>query len=152
MLAPSSRERPIRQSLVQDLRRSTPSLVGHGTPTICGIFETLGCEIRDGEPEFSGSDKAFQVWRALRFELTFGDLLDNHREQMKDTVIWNIEAGQKLTGRDVSRAEQKRTELFHRVRTFLEDHEYQVCPVNQVPPFDIGTDKGTRIWSNTSCC
>lgn len=108
-------------------------------------FEQLGCEIVDGEPDFSGADEAFQVWRAWRFELGFGDLLDDHREQMKDTVIWNIEAGRKLTGADVSRAEQKRTQLYHRVQAFLSDHEYLICPVSQVPPFDIETEYITEI-------
>ena len=101
------------------------------------VFEGLGCSLSDGEPDFTGAEEAFQVWRAWRFELSYGDLLADHRHQMKDTVIWNVEAGQKLSGKDVSRAEQKRTELFHRVREFLTDHEYLICPVSQVPPFDI---------------
>jgi len=103
------------------------------------LFEDLGCLIRDGEPSFDGADEAFQVWRAWRFELGFGDLLDEHRDQMKDTVIWNIEAGRALSGHDVSRAEKKRTELYHRVQDFLTDHEFLICPVSQVPPFDIDT-------------
>jgi amidase len=56
---------------------------------------------------------------------------------MKDTVIWNIEEGQKLTGPRIGRAEIKRTELYHRVREFMETYEFLICPVNQVPPFDI---------------
>ena len=101
------------------------------------VFETLGCEVVEGEPDFSGADEAFLVWRAWRFELAYGDLLEDHRNQMKDTVIWNVEAGRELTGKDVSRAEQKRTELYHRVREFLTDHEFLVCPVSQAPPFEI---------------
>ena len=56
---------------------------------------------------------------------------------MKDSVIWNIEQGQKLTGPQIGRAEVKRTELYHRVREFMQTHEFLICPVNQVPPFDI---------------
>jgi amidase len=64
-------------------------------------------------------------------------LLKDHRELIKDTVIWNVEQGQKLTGPQIGRAEIKRTELYQRVRQFLETYEYLICPVNQVPPFDI---------------
>ena len=103
------------------------------------VFEDLGCLIRDGEPSFDGADEAFQVWRAWRFELGFGDLLDEHRDQMKDTVIWNIEAGRALSGHDVSRAEKKRTELYHRVQDFLTDHEFLICPVSQVM---LGSSRG----------
>jgi amidase len=50
-----------------------------------------------------------------------------------------VEAGQRLTGPDISRAERKRTELFHRMRRFMETYEFLICPVNQVPPFDVKT-------------
>ena len=56
---------------------------------------------------------------------------------MKDTVIWNIEEGLKVTGPQIGRAEIKRTELYHRVRKFMETYEFLICPVTQVPPFDI---------------
>jgi amidase len=56
---------------------------------------------------------------------------------MKDTVIWNIEEGRKVTGPQIGRAEIKRTELYHRVRKFMETYEFLICPVTQVPPFDI---------------
>jgi amidase len=64
---------------------------------------------------------------------------------MKETVIWNVEAGQKLSGPDLSRAEQKRTEVYHGMRRFLEMHEFLICPVSQVPPFDIETRYITEI-------
>ncbi len=60
-----------------------------------------------------------------------------YKDFIKDSVIWNIEQGQALTGPRIGRAEKKRTELYHRVREFMETHEFLVCPVNQVPPFDV---------------
>ncbi|MDJ0819263.1 MAG: amidase family protein [Desulfobacterales bacterium] len=60
-----------------------------------------------------------------------------YKDFIKDSVIWNIEQGQVLTGPRIGRAEKKRTELYHRVREFMETHEFLVCPVNQVPPFDV---------------
>ncbi|MCP4627625.1 MAG: amidase [bacterium] len=101
------------------------------------ILEDLGCMVEEGQPDFNDADEIFKVWRAWSFELQFGDLMKNHRELMKDSVIWNIEEGQRLTGPRIGRAEIKRTNLYHRVREFMETHEFIVCPVNQVPPFDI---------------
>lgn len=101
------------------------------------VFETLGCEVVDGEPNFSGADEAFMVWRAWIMELTYGDLINKHRDQIKETVIWNIEEGQKMSGSQIGKAEAKRTELYHRVRTFMEEYEFLILPVNQVPPFDV---------------
>jgi amidase len=58
---------------------------------------------------------------------------------MKDTVIWNIEQGLKLSGADVSRAEAKRTQLYQRVREFMGRYEFLILPVSQVAPFPVET-------------
>jgi amidase len=101
------------------------------------IFEGLGCVIDDREPDFADADEVFKVLRAWAFELSRGDLLDTHRDQLKDTVIWNIEAGARLSGPEIARAEGKRTALYHRLREFMEMYEFLICPVSQVPPFDV---------------
>ncbi len=101
------------------------------------IFEDLGCKIDESEPNFRDADETFKVWRAWAFELSLGQLLDTHRQQIKETVIWNIEAGRKLTGPQIGRAEVKRTELYHRVRKFMESYHFLILPVSQVPPFDV---------------
>ena len=56
---------------------------------------------------------------------------------MKDTIIWNIEEGEKLSGADLGRAEAKRTELYQAMRVFMETYEFLLLPVNQVPPFSV---------------
>ena len=101
------------------------------------VFENLGCIVEDGSPDFSDADDIFKTWRAWYFELRYGELLNQHRHLMKDTVIWNIEAGASITGPQLARIESKRTALYHRVREFMETHEFMICPVNQVPPFDV---------------
>ena len=75
--------------------------------------------------------------RAWQFELAYGELLDRHRDQLKDTVIWNIEAGRKLSGPRIGAAELKRTALFQRMHSFMQRYEFLILPVNQVPPFDV---------------
>ena len=101
------------------------------------VFESLGCLVEDDEPDFTDADEIFKVWRAWRFEVAYGALLESHREQLKDTVIWNIEAGVKLGGSEVGQAELKRSQLYQRVREFMETYEFLILPVNQVPPFDV---------------
>jgi amidase len=101
------------------------------------VFESLGCIVENDEPDLSGADGVFKAWRAWHFELTKGDLLARHRDQMKETVIWNIEEGQKLSGPQLGQAERQRTRLYHRARRFLETFEFLLLPVSQVPPFDV---------------
>lgn len=109
------------------------------------IFEQLGCVVEDGAPDFSDADEIFKVLRAWAFELAYTDLIAKHREQIKETVIWNAEEGQKLTGPQLSRAEMKRTQLYHRVRNFMETYEYLILPVSQVPPFPVTQEYITEI-------
>jgi amidase len=101
------------------------------------VFEGLGCLLEECEPDLTDADEIFKVWRAWIFELHFSEFLDTHRSQMKDTVIWNIQEGKKLSGPQIGEIERKRTELYHRVRKFMETYEFIILPVSQVPPFDV---------------
>ena len=60
-----------------------------------------------------------------------------HRHLVKDTILWEIDRGDHLTAADIGRAEVKRTELYHRVRLFMDRYEFFVLPTTQVPPFDV---------------
>jgi len=100
-------------------------------------FVELGCLVAEGEPDFSEADEIFQVLRAWMFAQDWGEDFKQHRHLMKETVIWNIEQGLRLSGSDVSRAEAKRSLLFHRVREFLADYEFLILPVTQVVPFSV---------------
>ena len=108
-------------------------------------FADLGCEIEEATPDFQDADEVFRVWRAWYFDLALGELLPEHRDKMKDTVIWNIEEGTKLTGPQIGQAEKKRTLLYHRVREFMEQYEFLILPVSQVPPFDVKQRYVTEI-------
>jgi amidase len=101
------------------------------------IFKELGCAVEEAEPDFSGATEAFETQRAVNYLARFGGLLDKHRDKLKDDVIWNIEQGLKVTPEKMARAATLRTELFHRLRGFLEKYEFLLCPVNQLPPFPV---------------
>lgn len=108
-------------------------------------FTDLGCIVEPGQPDFRDADEIFKVWRAWRFEIGYSDLIKQHRHQIKETVIWNTEAGQALTGPQIGQAEVKRTALYHRVREFMDEYEFLILPVNQVPPFSIEQPYPTEI-------
>ena len=100
-------------------------------------FAALGCALEDATPDLSDANEIFQTLRAWQFELSYGELLDRHRGELKDTVIWNIEAGRMLSGPNIGDAELKRTALFNRMHAFMQRYEFLILPVNQVPPFDV---------------
>jgi amidase len=109
------------------------------------VFESLGCRVEVAEPDFSDADFVFKAWRAWSIELAFGPMFEQARDQLKDTIVWNVERGRELSGPDLGRAERARTELYHRVREFMQTHEFLVLPVSQVPPFDVETPYPTEV-------
>ena len=101
------------------------------------VFANLGCVMEDKVPDFTGAHEVFLDLRAHLFELNNGEYLDKHRDKLKQTVIWNIEAGRKLTVPDMARADATRSRIYERVSKFFETYEFLVTVVNQVLPFPI---------------
>ncbi len=101
------------------------------------VFQSLGCIVDQAEPDFSGADEVFKTLRAWSFELAQAERVSQHRDLVKDTIQWEVDRGAKLTGRQISRAEAKRGEIYERVRQFFEKFEYFILPVTQVPAFDV---------------
>ena len=100
-------------------------------------FEVLGCRTEEAIADFTDAREIFHVQRAQIFAASHAALLAEHRDQLKDTVIWNIEQGLKLTGEQIAAAELKRTQLFQRVHEFFERYEFLVLPTAQVLPFPV---------------
>ena len=109
------------------------------------VFANLGCVLEDAMPDFSGAHEVFLTLRAHLFDLNNGAYLDQHRDKLKSTVIWNIEAGRKLSAADVARAEAERTRIYGRVATFFDTHEFLVTVVNQVLPFPVEQEYPVEI-------
>lgn len=116
-------------------------VVDHGRAT----FESLGAVVEDAAPDFAGADQAFRAWRAWSFEISLAEEWERHRDQLKDTIKWNIAEGRQLTGPELARAEIVRTQMFHRVRAFLEGFDFFVLPTVQVLPFDVTTPYPSSI-------
>jgi amidase len=108
-------------------------------------FEALGCSTENADPDFSGADEAFKTLRALSFYQQHGALLEQHRGQMKLTVVDEIERGSRLTAPQIARAETLRSQLFARIGEFMMHYDFLVLPVAQVPPFDINQEYVTEI-------
>ena len=102
-------------------------------------FEAIGAIVEEAEPDLEIADNAFQVLRALNLINSLGSHYKNHKALLKDTAVWNIEQGLKLTGAQVAEAQAQQSKCFERMQRFLTKYDYFICPVNQVSPFNINT-------------
>jgi amidase len=108
-------------------------------------FESLGCIVEQAEPDLTGADEAFSTLRAWGYVSGYAELARTHRHQIKDTILWEIDRGLKLTSEDLARAETLHTQVWNRVRVFQEKYDYFILPTTQVPPFDINQPYVTEI-------
>ncbi len=109
------------------------------------VFESLGCRTEDAFPDLAGAREVFLTLRAHSYAADLGDLLEAHRHEMKETIVWNIEQGLALSSADIARAERVRTGLVERVAAFFGRVDYLVMPVTQVVPFDLEVEYPTEV-------
>jgi len=109
------------------------------------VFEGLGCIVEEAEPDWTGAFEGYDTLRAWNYAATQSENVRLHRELMKDTNIWEVERGSKLTGADVARANALRSQAWEQMRTFQQKYEYFITPTCQVLPFDVNQPYPTEI-------
>jgi amidase len=98
-------------------------------------FEDLGCRIEAAHPDLRDAPAIFQTLRAASFAASFGRFLEEHPDQLKDTVRWNTALGLSLSATEVARAEMGHLALYRRMLEFFEQHDFLILPSTQVLPF-----------------
>ena len=92
--------------------------------------------VEEAHPDFSEAHACFHVLRARSFAVERKEF-EHHRDELKPEIVWNIEAGLKLTGEDIVRAERQRFELFKRAVAFFERYDLLLTPATIVPAFPV---------------
>lgn len=108
-------------------------------------FESLGCVVEEAQPDLSGANDVFRTYRSASYYKGYGPLLAEHRGEMKDTIIEEIERGSRLALSDLHRAETLWGALLERVGVFMSKYDYLVLPTTQVAPFSVDTPYPTSI-------
>jgi amidase len=109
-------------------------------------FEALGCDTVDAYPDLDGARQAFLTLRARSYAAELAGLLDEHRDEIKATVVWNIEQGLALDDADVDAAVGRMRAVRRSAERFFADQaDYLVQPVSQVPPFPIEIEYPTEV-------
>jgi amidase len=97
----------------------------------------LGARVTEATPNLDEAPYVFHVYRAGAMRERTNVLTPAERAQLKDTVRWNIEAGERLTNADIDRATAARARIFDDVSRFFTRHDVLLGPTTQVLPFDI---------------
>ncbi len=114
-------------------------------PAVTGVLErdgrpvlaALRADVRDLEPDFEGAEVGFRTLRAWEMAQRYGDLYRQHRDQLSENLVVNIEAGLDLTAKDVYDAHTARTRLHNRMVALFGDIDILAAPTVLVPPFPV---------------
>ena len=104
-----------------------------------------GALVEVASPDFAGADECFRTLRAWTFEATLGEFLDRHAEVIRPSLYANMLEGRGITGPQVGRAAVLRTELYHRMRVFLETFDALILPIAPVAAFDAEIQYPTMV-------
>ena len=109
------------------------------------VFEGLGCIVEEAEPDWTGAFEGYDTLRAWGYASSQAENVRLHRDLVKDTILWEVERGSKLSGADIAQAHALRSRAWDRMRVFQEKHEYFITPTTQVLPFDVNQPYPTEI-------
>ena len=99
------------------------------------VFADLGIHIETALPDLSLANDAFHTLRAEFYAGMLGETLDQHRDQYKKTLVWNIEKGLQLQPGQISRAQKNLQQTCSNFNELFKQYEFLMLPVTQVSPF-----------------
>ncbi|MFP6797234.1 MAG: amidase family protein [Pseudomonadales bacterium] len=130
-------------------------------------LETAGAAVEEATPNFRDASRIFHILRASTFR-RFRQLRKDRFVQLKDTIRWNVEAGEALTHEDLDWVGPARASLIERMNEFFERFDLLIGPTTQVLPFDVNKEWVQKVdgvsmsnyiewmeacsWITVSCC
>lgn len=102
------------------------------------VLQQLGCSVDPVAAPFP-MEQLWESWITLRswqIAGAFAPLLDRP-EMLKDSAIWEIERGVKLSAMDVHHASVIRSEWFRQAVALFDNYDALVMPTVQVWPFPV---------------
>ena len=99
-----------------------------------------GAIVEEAKPDLTDARRIFHILRATGFRRRFGAMSDAEQAELKDTILWNLAAGEELTVEDYDWVDPARAALIGRIGEFFSKRDLLIGPTTQVLPFDLGTD------------
>jgi amidase len=109
------------------------------------VFRALGCKVEGACCGFGEVNDIVLGTRGLSMVAMHADKLAQWEPVMQRGLVWNIKQGLSLTPEAIARAEKLRTQLWHRVRLFMQRYDLLVLPTVAVLPFPVEQPYPTEI-------
>ena len=144
--AARSPSRPIRAAFSMDLGFAAVSrAIQAKVRNAMDRLANAGLGIAEPRLSLGETDSCFRTLRAYQFAAMRADAVRLHRGKLKPEVVWNIEAGLKLSALDLAEAEAKRAALRTSFLAMLDTHDVLIVPTAPVEPFPVTERYVTHI-------
>lgn len=91
--------------------------------------------VTNAHPQLPFAKESFRTLRGLQMLATLGQLAEEHKAEMKDDALWNVEVGRQVTGEQASSALRGQAQSWSSMADFLRNYDVLITPTVQVPPF-----------------
>lgn len=135
--SPGEGLRGLRVGFATDLRGLIPvdPEVSEVVGQLADTFTAAGAHVDEEIPNLGDADEVFRVTRAFEFAADYSEIVTTHREQVRAAVVWNTEAGLRLSVDDLLSAREARRRLGEVVEAFFAGHDLLALTTCQVAPF-----------------
>ncbi len=102
-------------------------------------------DIVASSPDCGGAIETFRTLRAAHIANSYGELLRTRRAELTPTVVWNIEAGARLSAEDYLSAERRRTAIYRSFCQLFTRADFLIAPAASVFPWQNEISDVTAI-------
>ena len=105
--------------------------------TACTKISSLGIDISDEIPDFTGVLEGFHTLRGVLIATMLDDLLAEHRDAILPDIVKNAEVGHQVSNQEIISAEKIRKSIILQMQSFFQRCDFLICPTTSVAPFDV---------------
>ena len=111
--------------------------VSRVTAEAARLFEELGATVEEPQLALEDPFPAFFDVFATGAYASYGDLLEQHRDDFTDYGLRSLEHGAEVTGADLSRALLRVDQLRRQLEDFFDDYDLLLTPTMAVTAFSV---------------
>ena len=130
----------LRIAVTEDFGLPVEAAVRERIRALADALTDAGAIVEEAKPDLTDARRIFHILRATGFRRRFGTMTAAEQSELKDTIRWNLAAGEELTVADYDWVDPARAALIGRIGEFFSRHDLLIGPTTQVLPFDLGTD------------
>lgn len=130
---------PIRIAFAEDQGGFAPveSTVRDILRSAMKTADASGLTVEEACPDLPGLYETYVTLRGIHYGSVNNFVPDEIKEHFKQTLRDNIAVGVNQTNHDIYLAQRGRTDLYHRMRTFLEGYDVLAIPIVGIAPTPV---------------